>query len=211
MPKRQNLLKTEFLRLVIDARARCGLPPVQPGRDQSAFVPPAWTGGCVRQLYDGQRNRWAGRLSGAAAEEAVRPPDENVNLQTRLRDLGLLPREATADGVFGTATRSAITAWQLAKGRPGTGLLGDVDAALLLLRNAATVQATPKDPWAEVTVDPLAAIDYHGRQLCGGVGWGLEGDARQLRPAATPACAAPVRVRCSPRFPRRSREPQGAR
>lgn len=159
--ERQNQLKTEFLRLVVDTRARCGLPPVQPGRDQSAFVLSAPAAACVRQLYDGQTNRWMGRLSGAAAEEAARDPDKNIGLQARLRDLGLLPKEATVDGVFGTATRSALTAWQLASNRPGTGFLGDADA-VVLLGNAATAQAMSKNPWAGVTVEPLATIDYRG-------------------------------------------------
>ena len=166
--ERQNQLKTEFLRFVVDIRARCGLPSVQPGRDQSAFVPPAPSAACVRQLYDGQRNKWAGRLSGPAAEEAARPPDGNIGLQARLRDLGLLPKEATVDGVFGTATRSAVTAWQLANGRPGTGFLADADAALL--GGAAIASAAPKDRWADVTVAPLATIDYHGPTVEASVG-----------------------------------------
>lgn len=162
-PERQAPLRTEFLHSVIDTRARCGLPRVQTGRDQSGFVPSPTAAACVRESYDNQRSRWAARLSGPAAEEAARDPAANVAMQTQLRDLGLLSADTVPDGVFGTATRAAIVAWQRSAGRPETGFLGGRDAAAL--SNVATTSvALPQDsaPWAGMTVVPLAMAEYKG-------------------------------------------------
>ena len=144
-------------------RARCGLPPVQTGRDQSGFVPPPAAATCTRASYDGLRARWRSRLSGPAAEETARDPAANVALQTRLRDLGQLPADTVPDGVFGTATRAAAVAWQRSAGRLQTGFLDAGDAAALSgTATASAVSSEQSDPRAAITVAPLASVEYDG-------------------------------------------------
>lgn len=159
-PDGHPALKSEFLSFVVNTRRQCGLPPVEPKRDQSAIPMPPTAARCVQAAYENQRVRWTGRLSGPAVEEAARPPERSIALQARLRDLGLLSKDAVADGVFGAATRTALATWQRSANRPDTGFLGDVDAAVLL--GAATAVAEPPDRWAGLRVMPLAQAEYLG-------------------------------------------------
>jgi S1-C subfamily serine protease len=76
------------------------------------------------------REEWLGRLTGPAYEEAVRPPEKHVALQEALQQTGFLP-PGPIDGVYGRGTRAAIVAWQTARGRKVTGLLGNSDALAL--------------------------------------------------------------------------------
>ncbi len=87
---------------------------------------------CLIREYLAQRNVWMARLSGAGLAEAMRPLEQQVALQAKLQALGYLPASSTPDGIYGTGTRTAIVNWQQTVGVPPTGLLGDVDAALLM-------------------------------------------------------------------------------
>ena len=166
----QRPLKSEFLSFIVNTRRACGLPPVDPGRDQSSFPVLPGAASCVVGAYEGQRTAWAHRLTGPAADEAARAPDRNVALQAKLQVLGYLPSGSTADGVFGTATRNAVVAWQAAKGRPVTSFLDDADAAMLFADQAsssrqasATASATTTAP--DRTVKALAIGAMTGASL----------------------------------------------
>jgi peptidoglycan hydrolase-like protein with peptidoglycan-binding domain len=55
-----------------------------------------------------------------------------IKLQIALQQLKLLGAAEAADGIFGSATRAAIVAWQSMANRDPTGLLGNGDARILL-------------------------------------------------------------------------------
>jgi hypothetical protein len=160
-PDGQKSIKSEFLSFVIATRRLCGLPPVEPTRDQSQF--PLTTNGasCVAAAYDAQRSAWANRLSGPAAEEAARAPEQNIAVQGRLQSLDLIPKDAIIDGVFGTGTRTALLAWQRARNRPETGFVGNQDASILL----AAVPSEPPDQLARWRVKELAQAEFHGNPV----------------------------------------------
>jgi hypothetical protein len=86
---------------------------------------------CLVSAYKNQRGVWWNRLQGTGREEASRPIERHLTLQAKLRRLGYLPATAKLDGVYGTATRDAIVAWQTASQIPGTGVLGNSDAIAL--------------------------------------------------------------------------------
>ncbi|WP_140385744.1 MULTISPECIES: superinfection immunity protein [Acetobacter] len=74
--------------------------------------------GCYIQKMDAITEKYKGRLSGSALEEASRPIDDHIALQKKLLTLGYLPAGSTADGVYGESTRQAIGAWKLNSGIP---------------------------------------------------------------------------------------------
>ena len=141
-------LKSQLLQSVVSIRARCGLPPVEPRRDQGHDVLPEDAAACVTAAYGKLRDGWAARLTGPAAQEASRAADRNVEIQGKLQDLGFVPGRVS-DGVFGTATRDGIKAWQSSVGRPATGFLDDAAAAIL-----------EGKPWTAdaATADPVPAV-----------------------------------------------------
>lgn len=144
---------------------RCNLPPaVGPG---FAAHPHS---DCVARAIDDLRGRWIARLSGPAFEEANRPVGEHVALQQRLRDLGFLPSDAKADGVYGGGTRAGIMDWQRAAYRPVTGFLGAADALALAREGPGAVAAAQKPA-------PLQQTPEHGPP-----------------PPPAPAAAAPQRT-----------------
>lgn len=119
-------LKTEAVDFENRTLQQCGIPlagPLPPGVTSMAH--------CLSAEYERQRAVWLSRLSGPVLEEAQRPIEQHVALQRDLQVMGFLPSTATIDGVYGAATRSAILAWQNARGLPATGFLGDQDSAKL--------------------------------------------------------------------------------
>ncbi|MFS3136741.1 peptidoglycan-binding domain-containing protein [Gluconacetobacter sacchari] len=126
------------------ANRSCGLPI--PGEGPQTIPPNGPT--CYDDAMDRLAAQYRLRLSGAALMESQRPLDRHIALQKKLVDLGLLPADTVVDGVYGDATRAAITAWQRASHRPDTdGFLSDDDAAMLIPPpQAATPPATPAPP-----------------------------------------------------------------
>lgn len=87
------------------------------------------------------------RLSGDALEEADRDIDQHIALQQKLIDLGYLPSNTVADGVYGEETRRAISTWQRTSGQPtADGYLSDADEFIMLhpSPNAKEQKSTPE-------------------------------------------------------------------
>lgn len=117
----QRQLQAEDVAFLNSVRLACGIP-------ETGSV--AGSPDCVAVHFSKKRSEWLSRLSGPAYEEGRRPIARHVDLQGKLQQLGFLPATAKIDGVYSSATRAAIVAWQNASGRPATGFMGDGDAAL---------------------------------------------------------------------------------
>lgn len=88
--------------------------------------------GCYIEKMNAITEKYKGRLSGSALEEASRPIDDHIALQEKLLTLGYLPAGSTADGVYGESTRQAIGAWKLNSGiSQADDFISDSDAASL--------------------------------------------------------------------------------
>ena len=138
-------LRHENFEFDLAVRSKCGIA-VSQGATNSPTPPPAAPAGsaqCVIPAYQQQITVWKARLQGAANEEANRPIQNQLALQSRLQALGLLPASAQIDGVFGTGTRAAIIQWQTRVGRQPTGLLGNADAQVLLADAPQSTAAPP--------------------------------------------------------------------
>jgi uncharacterized protein/peptidoglycan hydrolase-like protein with peptidoglycan-binding domain len=119
-------LADEDLRFLDRVTNRCGIPHA------GALTPDIWRGReCVRDAYETQRLNWIDRLHGAAREEATRPIESHIALERKLRRLGFLRTPPIPEGIYDNAVRRAVIEWQAARGRPATGILGDLDAATL--------------------------------------------------------------------------------
>jgi hypothetical protein len=135
-PAGWQALKAEAVEFENRTLQRCGVPA-------TGSLPPdpaPWVA-CLSAAYERQRAVWLSRLSGPAAEEAQRPIEQHVALQRNLQSLGFLPPTATIDGVYGAATRSAILAWQGARGMPATGFLDDQEGVALESQGAIAATA----------------------------------------------------------------------
>jgi restriction system protein len=131
-PTGWETLKSEDLTFLAHASEVCAIPTSAP---QPASVPTLAS--CLSQAFEGQRNIWLSRLSGPASEEARRPIEQHVALQRVLQQDGYLPATEIVDGVYGAATRAAVSSWQRSHGRQETGFIGDSDAYALLNTNPA--------------------------------------------------------------------------
>lgn len=132
-------LKTESIDFSTVTLRQCRVP-------SSGSLPPDTSDmvSCLARAYERQRAAWLSRLSGPAADEARRPIERHVALQSLLRDKGFLPSAARIDGVYGSATRSAISAWQRANNLPVSSFLGDTDASMLDAAVAPTVNQSAR-------------------------------------------------------------------
>jgi peptidoglycan hydrolase-like protein with peptidoglycan-binding domain len=154
-------LKEEDARFIESAPKDCGIP--------EAFTPPVPTGlkKCVSELYEKQRSAWASRLTGAAAEEANRPVEQHIALQSDLQKLGFLPADSTIEGVYGAKTRAAIRGWQSSTGRAATGLLGNEDAKALERQIASRTSDIEKPAASDKRGSPEPIPEPTGRTIIG--------------------------------------------
>jgi hypothetical protein len=150
-PALQQSLRQESLDFGRAVRSSCGIALAQSANSKQPMPPPAppGAGSCVFQAYQQQRAIWQSRLIGAAAEEAARPLEQQVMLQSALERLKFLSTTDTFDGVFGSLTRAAIIAWQSSNGRETTGLLGNTDARELTQAAANYVETKEDQPKAQ--------------------------------------------------------------
>jgi S1-C subfamily serine protease/uncharacterized protein len=121
-PTAQPQLKEEDIEFIDQVQEKCGLP-----KSGVLTAELLRSRDCVKDAYDRKRAGWLARLTSEAREEALRPPEEHLVLQQALQQLGFLS-PGPVDGVYARGTRAAIVAWQSARGRAVTGLLGDIDA-----------------------------------------------------------------------------------
>jgi clan AA aspartic protease (TIGR02281 family) len=75
-------------------------------------------------------------------EEARRQIEGHMVLQRDLQVAGFLPPTEIIDGVYGSATRTAILTWQQSQGTEPTGFLGDADATRLAQQTLAQPSQT---------------------------------------------------------------------
>jgi uncharacterized protein/predicted aspartyl protease len=150
-PTGQPALREQDIAFIDQVEAQCGLPQSGPLTMEERHSLP-----CVEAAYENMRNGWLARLQGPAREEAGRRPEEHIRLQEDLQQLGFLPAGAV-DGVYGRDTRSAIVAWQNARGRAVTGFLDDADARAI--DHEATATATPALAVTRPAVQALGTED----------------------------------------------------
>ena len=117
-PYNAGALRAEYTNFLQSERASCAPYGFQQQTD------------CIAGMLSHEHDVVTGRLSGVFADEAARPVAVHVEVQQRLRAMGLL--SGTADGVYGEGTRRAIAAWQAGHGRSATGVLSNEDVAMLI-------------------------------------------------------------------------------
>jgi hypothetical protein len=123
---RKSNLQQEAVSFTADVEAHCGLSSQGPA--------PAVTEqlrSCISAAYDNKRSEWITRLPSVAIPEVSRQIDQHIALQRYLSEEGFLAGSAAVNGVYGLATRTAIMAWQKARGRPTTAFLSEEEAKLL--------------------------------------------------------------------------------
>lgn len=114
---------------------------------------------CVISILNAITTKYRGRLSGDALQEASRSIDEHIALQQRLIDLGYLPENTTADGVYGAGMRAAIIAWQNKTGSSKTdGFISDANAAVLIPSAASQTATSPPVTKTNASPQPTSAV-----------------------------------------------------
>lgn len=185
-PEGQKALRVEAVEFSRAVRTDCGIGAPAGPHDPIPEGPSPSAASCVEADYDRQRSAWAGRLTGAAQQEATRPLDQQIELQRDLVSIGLLPIAEAVDGVYGTGTRAAIVAFQQTMGLPATGLIGDADA--VALSRQAMLHATPQAaPPPAAVPPPRSPWDDFGSEA---VAMGLKVSA-----ATDPSCVVTFDVR----------------
>ncbi|MQS00181.1 superinfection immunity protein [Gluconobacter aidae] len=131
---------------------------IAPPDPSSPEVAPVADSACYIRNMNVLTEKYRGRLTGDASEEAVRPILTHRILQQKLIDLGYLPAGSIADGVYGESTRAAIETWQRVAKRPSAdGFLSDDDATVLL-------NQTPQNATGEEPVRPAISKDIAASQ-----------------------------------------------
>ena len=111
---------------------------------------------CYIRNMNSLTQKYRGRLSGPALEEATRPLLEHRILQQKLSELGFLKAGTPADAVYGESTRRAIETWQRVARRPEVnGFISNDDANALL--NSSPVNATDEEKVAASVRQAMAA------------------------------------------------------
>ena len=176
-PYNAGSLRAEYTNFMQSARASCSPVNYQQQND------------CIAGMLGREHDALMGRLTGVYADEASRPVTLHVELQQRLRTMGLL--SGVADGVYGEGTRRAIANWQSAQRRSASGVLSNEEVAMLIpgygappppmqvmtpvapppvspapILQAAAIQPAPPPPQTPiatpVTIAPAAPTDLLG-------------------------------------------------
>lgn len=137
----RNELVKEAIATTESIKRECSVP----ANSAAAQTGSQQTVSCLERAFTRIGGELRSRLSGDAAKEANLPLEQLLAIQKTLRDKGFLPADSQVDGVFGPATRTAITAWQQANSLPATGFASD----------AALAEATVSEPSQPTT--PRAA------------------------------------------------------
>ncbi len=129
---------------------------------------------CVSGMLSREHDAVVARLTGTFADEAARPVSLHVEVQQRLRAMGLL--SGPADGVYGDGTRRAISMWQARNGRSATGVLTNDEVAALVTGSSAPpfVQtAVTQQAAAPVGAPPPPAAPAAPSDIVGGMREGM--------------------------------------
>src|SRR5258708_1469645 len=96
----QQSVRQESLDFGRAVRVNCGIALAQSANSKQPMPPsaPPGAGDCVLQAYEQQRAIWRSRLIGVAAEEAARPLNQQIMLQTALQHIRYLSTTDTFDG-----------------------------------------------------------------------------------------------------------------
>lgn len=138
-PDQRNTLKQEAVAFTQSVLQTCSIP--EKGAIAGAAMKKAVS--CVGNEYRRQRDLWRAQMEQAAPvaarDEIGRTLDEHVRLQKLLQELGFIPASEKADGIYGAATRTAISNLQTAEGITADGLLSDETARRLLQRGSPSM------------------------------------------------------------------------
>ena len=149
----QLLLKEEDQEFILEVQEECNVP------QSGSLTPQVWQRrDCVKSQYERQTTLWVERTTGAAHQEAMRSPQRHIALQKSLQQLGFLTN-IPVSGVYAGGTRAAIAAWQTARGRASTGLLGDDDARALDAEAGSTLPPDSDHRTAALTPTPLYSTE----------------------------------------------------
>jgi peptidoglycan hydrolase-like protein with peptidoglycan-binding domain len=136
MPEQRDAMKQEAVAFTQSVLQTCRISekktPSKASSKQAAS--------CVAQEYRRQRDLWQEQVERiapfAARAEIGRTLDEHVELQKFLQDAGFIAPDEKVDGVYGVATRNAISLLQAAEGIKPDGILSDFTAERLVQRVA---------------------------------------------------------------------------
>jgi hypothetical protein len=147
LPERSEPLRQEALAFQRGIRSACTASVVAPPAQDR--LPPIIQ--CASDRMRDQRAAWLAQLrqlgNRHALEEAERPIEQHMELQSSLRAQGFLARDAQIDGTFGPATRAAIRAAQRQGGVSADGFLSATAAAVLVAPRVANLP-NKSDPTA---------------------------------------------------------------
>lgn len=150
-------LKVQALNFNNNLRTACNIP--QAGAVDQTM--PANSATCYIAETEKDRANWLGQLTGPAHEEATRPIEQHIALQQRLVDLGFLSSATKVDGVYGEASRVAISTWQRVMHRPDVNsFLSDADAVALTQPAPVTPAPAPlaSQPVATAAPSPTSGL-----------------------------------------------------
>lgn len=111
---------------------------------------------CIAENYRALRDRYVQALTPDARNEATRDASDHIALQAALGATGILYLSEPADGVYGPATRDAISRFQQVHGLPLTGFMSS-DTAQELMRPANIATRSLPLPGANLPQQSLPA------------------------------------------------------
>jgi hypothetical protein len=157
LPQEHGRLRGEAVENSRRVTERCRLP--EPTMSSQASLRRAVE--CVRGEYQRQRDEWKAEVASlgtSARQETSRPIADHVQAQANLKTLGFLASSDRVDGVFGAASRSAITAFQSSEGIEPNGLMSDETYMRLASRTGAAGAAVQSVSVAGPSMDVRARI-----------------------------------------------------
>jgi hypothetical protein len=135
--ERRDVIKQEAIDFNAQVLAKCRIP--EKGNFAAAAVKKALP--CVTAEYRRQRDLWRAQVEreapGSGREEISRPIDDHLHFQKLLQEAGFISSGERPDGVYGAATRTAISSLQSQEGIAADGLMSRETADRLTRRGSA--------------------------------------------------------------------------
>jgi hypothetical protein len=121
--ERRDEIKQEAIDFNAQVLVKCRIP--EKGNFAAAAVKKALP--CVTAEYRRQRDLWRAQVEreapGSGREEISRPIDDHLHFQKLLQEAGFIASGERPDGVYGAATRNAISSLQSQEGIAADGLM----------------------------------------------------------------------------------------